>query len=175
MDECAPQPCGNQADCTDNLLPATGYVCTCKEYVGWTGVGGLDGTTCTGLRAYLCNSTFGFLYLAIFPDRIDCNSTVCGIKADCVDLSPPLNGWNCVCGTGYVGADSIDGETCIGTDPCGLLLLSSFSCSTRRHRCLYYCFLPPQQRLCGLASTLAVLHVQLLCWLCGGWLGQLHW
>ncbi len=63
------------------------------------------------------------------PDRIDCNSTVCGIKADCVDLSPPLNGWNCVCGTGYVGADSIDGETCIGTSPCGMLFLSFYSSS----------------------------------------------
>jgi hypothetical protein len=49
VDECAAHPCGWQADCVDHLIPDVGYDCNCKEYIGWTGLGGTDGSNCTGM------------------------------------------------------------------------------------------------------------------------------
>jgi hypothetical protein len=48
MDACALQPCNDRADCVDDAGGGTGATCECKEYIGWTGVGGLDGASCTG-------------------------------------------------------------------------------------------------------------------------------
>ena len=47
IDECAYDPCGWQADCA-NLLNSE-YECVCKEYIGWTGNGGTDGSNCTSM------------------------------------------------------------------------------------------------------------------------------
>ena len=112
VDECAEFPCGDRADCYDKPSPQHGYYCVCKEYLGWTGNAGSDGSTCTGLsrrKLLLVRSSFSI------SDRNDCNATVCGSQATCMNNpAPKVVGNSCVCNTGYVGIAGSDGSNCTG-------------------------------------------------------------
>lgn len=98
IDYCALIPCNDRADCLDTTGSAPGYTCICKEYIGWTGNGGLNGSTCY--------------------DRNDCKPTYCGAIASCIDLAPPNYGHICTCNTGYEGISSQDGGNCTDINEC---------------------------------------------------------
>ena len=51
----------------------------------------------------------------VCSDTAGCDGVSCGTGATCTDATAPNTGYTCSCGTGYTGADVVDGSaTCEG-------------------------------------------------------------
>ena len=103
-----------------------------------------------------------FTHLLSHLDRNDCIPFPCGSKADCIDHSPPLNGWTCVCSTGYEGSNSTNGSLCTGSVK--FLICVQFLI-LYRYQWMSLSYLPWQLYLPWFASALVILHLPLQRWI----------
>ncbi|XP_072013288.1 uncharacterized protein [Amphiura filiformis] len=109
IDDCSPNPCQNEGNCTDGV---DSYTCTCAA--GYTGTicdTNIDDCTpnpcqnegnCTdGVDSYTCTCAAGYTGTICDTNIDDCTPNPCQNEGNCTD---GVDSYTCTCAAGYTGA-----------------------------------------------------------------------